>query len=347
VDSHGPGATLCISGVHDINTGIVPKSRDVLKGEGVGATIDGGNRASVAIDGNGNNVEGVTVENLTIQHISNASQEAAVGRNQGPGWTIRDNTVAHNATEGIEAGPGSTVDGNNVYDNGELGITGYLSRGAVITGNQVWNNNVGCRFDPTFEAGGIKIYSKGVAASVTISGNYVHDNCGPGIWTDTDVSGGRISSNTVANETSSDGGNGIEVELSCGLTVSDNKVTGSAAAGIMVSTSHNIDVTGNVVSGPKYGIRIWAANRSGDAGPVCGNTTNNNTVSGNSITVGSDVSGLYVYTGAAPSGNTFANNTYHGSHCKAALWQWFTSSNQNLSFSSWQRASEDVHGSCN
>jgi parallel beta-helix repeat protein len=348
VNANATGSTLCIQGLHTITSAIVPKSGDVLRGDGPGAVIDGGDVAAVAIDGNGNDVSNVTVEDLTIQHFANLDQIAAVGRNQGSGWAILNNTVAFNATEGIEAGPMSTVSGNSVHDNGQLGITGYLSDGAVVQNNEVYRNNVACAYDPSWEAGGIKLYSKGTPASVTISGNNVHDNCGPGIWVDTDISAGTISNNTVSNETSlnGEGGNGIEVELSCRLTVTGNTVTGSAKTGIMVSTSHDILVTGNTVSGGKHGIRIWAADRSADAGSICRNSSNNNTVSGNTVTSGSGVSGLYVYTGSTPTGNTFSDNTYHVSSCSTSVWQWFVSSNSNYGFTGWQGVGQDAHGSC-
>jgi hypothetical protein len=344
IDAHPQATTLCIQGLHNITSAIVPKSGDVLRGDG-SAVIDGGSVARVAIDGNGNSVSNVTVDDLTIQHIANVSQEAAVGRNQGDGWVITNNVVAYNATEGIEAGPHSLVQGNIVHDNGQLGITGYLSDGAQILDNQVYNNNSGCRFDPSFEAGGIKIYSKGTPATVTIVGNQIHDNCGPGIWTDTDVSGGSISGNQIANETSSsgEGGNGIEVELSCGLTVDHNTVTGSAKWGIIVSTSHSIVVgPGNVVSGGNGGIEVWAADRS-DAGPVCGNSTGNVTVTGNDVSVGGGTTGLYVYTGSTPRGIVFKGDTYHTSSCGTASWQWI---NSTLAFSAWQGDGLDTDGSC-
>jgi parallel beta-helix repeat protein len=309
--------------------------------------IDGGNIATLAIDGN--NADNVTVAGLLIQHINNALQLSAVGKNnEGSGWVVENNEVAFNATEGIFIGANSTIRNNHVHDNGQLGMSGYKSDYAVITGNEIDHN--GAPQYVTNEGGAIKFYK---GTGITVSNNNVHDNDGSGIWLDTDVVNSTVTGNTVTNNSDATNSSyGIEIEITCNVTVSNNTITGtsSEARAIMVSSSHDITVTGNTSSGTQHGITLWLdTSRSTQA--LCGAPSiDNNKVSLNTETLASGsshTSGVYVYRGTtAPTGVTFAGNTYHAPDCSAGHWQWFVTGNVNQSFASWLANPQDTGASC-
>jgi parallel beta-helix repeat protein len=346
INSSPAGTTFCISGSHSITTAIFPLSGDRLIGT-PGAVIDGGNVATVGIDGN--NANNVTVSGLVIQHINNASQISAVGRNnEGSGWTIEGNEVAFNATEGIFVGAYATVRMNHVHDNGQLGISGYESDNAIVAGNEVDHN--GAPQYVTFEGGGIKLYK---GTNVTVSNNNVHDNDGSGIWLDTDVVNSMVTANTLTNNADAIYDDyGIEIEITCNVTVSNNTITGTASEGraIMVSSSHDITVTGNVMSGTHNGITLWQ-DTSRTTQAICGAPSiNNDKVTSNVETLSSGsgyTTGVYLYIGnTAPTGVVFSGNTYHTPDCGTGHWQWFTTTNTNQSFSSWRGIPEDASASC-
>jgi parallel beta-helix repeat protein len=346
INAYPSGTTFCIAGSHSITTGILPKSGDALIGAS-GSVIDGGNAAAVGIDGN--NADYVTVEGLLIQYINNASQIAALGSdNVGSGWDIENNEVAFNATEGIFVGAGSMVRNNHVHDNGQLGIGGYQSSNAVVTGNEVDHNGA-----PQYvlsEGGGVKFFK---GTNVTVSNNNVHDNDGTGIWLDTDVVNSTVTGNTVTNNSDATSSSyGIEIEITCNVTVSNNAVTGtdSETNAIMISSSHDVNVTGNTTSGTNDGIVLWMdSSRTTQA--VCGAPSiNNDTVTANSVTLASGSShttGVYVYRGTtAPTGVSFSGDAYHLPDCSTGHWQWFTTTNVNQTFTGWQAIPQDTNASC-
>jgi parallel beta-helix repeat protein len=339
------GTTFCISGNHSITSGITPKSGDVLWGS-PGSLIDGGLVATVGINGNG--IDSVTVRDLEIEHINNASQIAAVANYAGTGWDIENNEVAFNATEGIQAGPQSVVRNNHVHDNGQLGITGYISNGAVVDSNEIDHN--GSPQYVTFEGGGAKFYK---GTGVIVSNNYVHDNDGTGIWLDTDVVSSTISGNTLTNNADSSNSNyGIEIELACNDKVTKNRVTGTSSEtnAIMISSSHNTSVTGNTTSGTNDGITLWMdSSRTTQA--ICGAPAiNNDVVNSNTVSLSAGVShstGVYVYRGVvAPTGVSFTGNVYHAPDCSTDHWQWYIATNANYVFTQWQSMQQDAAGSC-
>ena len=304
------------------------------------AVIDGGNTATQAIKGDG--LTGVTVEWLTVQHIHNAAQIAAVANNSGSGWSIHDNTVINNTTEGIQVGAQSTVTRNHVAYNGQLGITGYKSDGAFVTNNEIDHNGA-----PAYvlsEGGGMKFY---IGNGITVSGNNVHDNDGDGIWFDTDVVNSTITGNTLANNVdATNHAESIAVELACNDTVSGNTVTGTGYSGIWLSSSHDVKVTGNTVAGPTHTIRLWSDNtRTTQA--VCGPpSVSNDTVSGNTETLASGtghLTGMTVYKGLPPTGTAFSTNTYHAPDCGSAHWTWNVT---GYTFPGWQVSGMDTAGSC-
>jgi parallel beta-helix repeat protein len=339
VDANPGGTRFCIHGMHAITKAIVPKSGDVFRGD-PSATVDGGNVATIAFDGDGGTITDVTVRRLVVEHFNNAPQVPAVGRNAGTGWVIRGNEVAFNETEGIQVGPGALVAWNHVHDNGQLGISGYQSDDAVVKNNEVDHNNTD-GYDQTWEAGGMKFYE---GTNVLVTDNDVHDNTGTGIWFDTDVTG------TISDNVSTDNArDGINAEITCDVTIIGNTMTGSGRAGVFLSTSHDVTVTDNTISGSPQGIKVWM-DSTRTTGSICGKpSVDRDTATGNDVWLASGdsiTSGLYVYHGGAPTGVVFSGNTYHASDCSAAHWQWYTGGTPNYTFTSWQQMGNDKSGTC-
>ena len=345
--ANGAGTTFCITGSHSITTAILPKAGDSLIGA-PGSVIDGGNTATLAIDGN--NANSVTVKGLLIQHFNNTNLIPAVGKNnEGSGWDIENNEIAFNTTEGLFAGASSIVRNNHIHNNGQLGISGFQANNALITINEVDHN--GSPQYVTNEGGGIKFFK---GTNITVSNNKVHDNDGDGIWFDTDITGSTITGNTLANNVdATNHAESIAVELACNDMVTSNTITGTAYSGIWLSSSHDIQVTGNTINGPTHTIRLWSDNtRSTQA--VCGPpSVSNDKVTTNTETLASGSSfttGVYIYnggtgTGPAPTGVSFTGNTYHMPDCTAAHWQWYVTSNANVSFAGWQTIPQDTTAS--
>jgi parallel beta-helix repeat protein len=344
INAASAGTTFALSGNFALTTAIAPKGGDSFIGP---ATLNGGGKATLAIDGN--NVNNVSVRGLLIEHFNNASQIAALGRNnEGSGWVIENNEVAFNATEGIFVGVRSEVRNNHVHHNGQLGMNGYRSNYAEIAGNEIDHN--GAPQYVQFEGGGLKLFK---GTGITVWNNNVHDNDGSGIWLDTDVVNSTVTGNTVTNNSDATNSSyGIEIEITCNVTVSNNTITGTSSEtnAVMVSSSHNVSVTHNTTSGTQDGIMLWLdTSRSTQA--VCGAPSiNNDKVTFNTETLASGsshTSGVYVYRGStAPTGVSFAGNTYHAPDCSIRHWQWFVTGNINQSFAGWLANPQDPGASC-
>ncbi len=191
-------------------------------------------------------------------------------------------------------------------------------------------NNVALTVDPGWEAGGGKAHG----TNIVFDGCEADHNGGPGIWFDQWYPAGTPASAKVYNpgavvrnsRVHDNLGAGIMYEVSRGATIADNVVwhNGSAsagwvwAAGILISSSSDANVYGNLVAWNLDGISVVSQDRADAAGPVGGNSVHDNTVALGSPVAGdgSDktllafiddwASGMYT-SGAA---NTAARNAY-------------------------------------
>jgi hypothetical protein len=158
-------------------------------------------RTSVALAGGDN----VTIQGLVIEKYANPAQTGVIGDHQsGNSWIVQNNEVRLNHGTGIKVGNSARLIGNYIHENGQLGIFG--TSGSLIKNNEIARNNL-AGFSANWEAGGAKF---GNAHDITVSGNYVHDNVGDGLWTDGDSSGGLYENNIVVNNAK----NGIAHEIS-------------------------------------------------------------------------------------------------------------------------------------
>jgi hypothetical protein len=206
----------------------------------------------------------VTIQGLTIEKFANEAQIGAI--EAGRGWVVEDSEVRLNHGGGIS--DATITRRNYVHDNGQIGVGGNAPD-LVVADNEIsFNDYAG--FCTCWEAGGGK-WSR--ARHLVVRDNNVHDNIGPGLWTDTDNIDVLYAHNVVRRNT----GVGIFHETSFDAVIRDNVVTGNGrawtgwldGAGILINSSPNIQIYGNTVLNNKDGIGItqWDRGSSPTLGP--------------------------------------------------------------------------------
>ena len=289
-------------------------SSDILE---LGETLD-------AFHGAGTNV---TIKGLTIEKYAGAQQHGAVSCVSG-NWLIQGNIIRLNHARGISFAQcdGIRILANKISRNGNLGIGGSLAKDAVVQGNEIEANNY-AQVGTGWEAGGGK-WSR--TTNLVVSDNMVHDNFGPGLWSDIDCEGTLYSGNTVTHNV----GAGIFYEISRHARIEKNNVASNGNpmwqdpwlwdAQILISTSSDVMVEHNTVVVSDYGngITIIDQKRGNDA--TAERRAINNQVTQNTITYQADKGGSGAgsdrekpyprnssYAGEFEKGNVFDGNTYH------------------------------------
>lgn len=212
----------------------------------------------VAIDSNfsnGNQAD-VTIEYLTIEKFQPNGDAAAINQSSNTGWTVQYNTITLNVPgAGLIAGADNTLKDNCLTLNGQYGFQSSdvgtwgndsLTGGpynVTVTDNEISYNDT-CDFEGLFgnpaigwskydpvpaqyrnphcgqvtgdgNQGGFKLWATN---GVTIAGNYIHDNWGPGIWADTDNANTTYRGNTITRND----GQAIIEEISYNFSITDN-----------------------------------------------------------------------------------------------------------------------------
>jgi hypothetical protein len=225
------------------------------------SVLSGNYSSSSAIDSNSTigNQTGVTVEYLTIEKYHPSGNASAVNPDSNTGWTIAYNTIALNVPgAGVILGADNVLRSNCLTLNGQYGFQSVavnswgvdsLTSGPYnlsVTGNEISYNDT-CDFEgaldnpsigwskhnpvpqqfrnphcgsvvPGGDQGGFKLWQ---TDGVTIEGNYIHQNWGPGAWADTN------NANT---------------------TYADNTITDNDEAAIIEETSYNFAVVNNYIA---------------------------------------------------------------------------------------------------
>jgi parallel beta-helix repeat protein len=264
--------------------------------------------------------DGVAIRDLVVEKYAAPAQEGAIDSRRDTGdrvggrdWVISGNVVRWNHGVGIACSTGALVEQNLVYENGQLGLAAK-GNGVTITGNEVYGNNT-AGFSAGWEAGGSKFaYTSGLV----VEDNFVHDNAGPGLWTDIDNIDTLYQGNVVVDNA----GIGIFHEISYDAIIANNEVRGNGfafdswlwGAGIAVSTSVNVEVYGNTVEGNADGIVGVQQDRSDSPasyGPLSleNLTVHDNLVTGNGgwTGIGQDVGDNSVFTSR---NNRYYDNVY-------------------------------------
>jgi parallel beta-helix repeat protein len=207
--------------------------------------------------------------------------------------TVRDLNITDGWGDGIYIGYGSAdtntnvrVLNNHIYGNRRNNISTISVTNAVIDANIVVGESGG-----TAPSEGINLEPNAgnTVSNVSVTNNIVSGNTGNGIGLT------RASTATIEK-----------------IAVTSNQVSGNGA-GIGVSRSEYVTVTGNTVVGnTEYGIKVAA---SGSSLPATNVSISANTCSGNGtsgIEVNGNIASGDIITDISISGNTTTGNTYHG-----------------------------------
>jgi parallel beta-helix repeat protein len=298
--------------------------------------------APVAVTSNARDTDlNVTVAGLTIEMFATPAQHGAIDTSA-PGWTIEDDQVGLNHGAGVTTEGHATIENVDASDNGEEGIGGTGADTMVV--DNVIDNNNWAGFDPEWEAGGAKW---GAASDLTVSGNVVRDNQGPGLWSDvqsTDVTyeGNTVTGNTIA---------GIFFEISSDATISDNYVSDNGfgmnvwlwGSGILIAESSDVHVTGNTVATNANAIGLIQQRRGkGSDGQRL--ILHDISIDDNVVNLGTGSMGMVTDDGenSVFSDPTigYSDNIY--SNCSGAHFLW---DNKFLTAGEWRALGHDVNGS--
>lgn len=310
VDANPEGTTFVIkAGVHRRQQ-VVPRNGDSFIGE-PGAVLDGERAVEFAFGGDRVNV---TVRGLVIENYATPTRTGVIRYSAGHGyWVVENNEVRFNGGIGIAAGPRWQVRGNYIHHNGQLGMSAS-GEDIVIEGNEIaFNNTEG--IDPYWEAGGTKfVYT----FNLKVRNNHVHDNHGPGLWTDIN----NVNTLYEGNRVVGNFGPGIFHEISYDAVIRNNTVEGNGfgytgwvdGAGILVNSSPNVEIYGNTVRRNNDGIAGIQADRGvGIQGPW---ELRNLSVHDNVIVMGTGQTGIVRQGGLTHPvwgpdwNNRFDHNTY-------------------------------------
>lgn len=256
------GYELCTYREDMFVDGVLYRRVDDKSKLGPGLWYGGDNKAYIQINPEGRLIElgvtpaaftgkaqNVTIKNIIVEKYASEAQQGAIQGTQSTGWQVIDVTARWNHGGGLSPGKSMIVQGGSYSYNGQIGMVGE-GDGAVIENTEISFNNY-ANYNWGWEAGGTKFWR---TDGMTIRNNCVHNNYGPGLWTDIDNINILYENNVVfAND-----GDGIKHEISYKATIrnnfvglngkgKDNWLWGSQ---ILVQNSSDVEVYENVVEVP-------------------------------------------------------------------------------------------------
>lgn len=317
-----------------------PKDGQQFFGQ-VGAILDGQNRTRNAFTGGAKNVR---ISNLVIRAYTNPAQEGAIEGSSSNAWEVDHNEITETAGLGLRVGPYMNAHDNWVHHNHQLGVGGS-GPNIVVAHNDISFNNYKGEYDPGWEAGGSKWTE---TTGLVVKSNNVHNNVGPGLWTDignrnTTYDGNWVHDNDYNGPNSSAG---IFHEISGSAVIKNNLVVHNGSswnawawnAGIQIAGSSDVEIYGNQVLDNSNGISLLQQNRYGEWAPGVRNiNVHDNIVRTKGITGFVQDTGENVFNGSRNV--KFSNNTYVGG---TYLFAW---NNQDLGPAQWQATGNDATGS--
>jgi hypothetical protein len=295
----------------------------------------------------GSNERGVArvrLSGLVVERFANPAQSAAAVE-MGPGWVVDGLEVRENHGGGIDNGSRSVLRNSHVHHQGQLGLSGSGAVGAVVERNRIDHNNT-AGYDSAWEAGGAK-WAAGTGR-LTVRGNQVLDNNGPGLWTD----GDNVDTLYEHNLVEGNQGPGILHEISYDAVIRGNTLRDNAreSAGrsiwygsdILVNSSQRVEIADNTVVSSVNAIGLVDADRgAGRLGPyrVAEVDVHDNVIR---MAPGAETGLVGRMTAFEPGAQVrFRRNTYHVPDPGADFWQWEGS----LDAAGWRGRGQDRDGS--
>jgi parallel beta-helix repeat protein len=322
--SYAEGTTFCIKKGTYYGQQVQPKSGQTFIGE-VGAVMDGQNSTSYAFYAWSERLN-VTIKNLEIKNYNTSQYFGAINMFVGNpnwytdpvygsgGWRVENCYIHHNNAAGIALGRDNVVVKNNRLNyNEQEGISLRFGKGQQVLNNEIGYNNSNVNYDWGNEAGGSKFWE---TENMVLDSNWVHDNHGPGLWSDHGNKNTTYSNNTVENNYSS----GIFHEISYSATIFGNTVKNNGfgwggwywGAGIQIVNSGPAVIYDNYVEGNKNGIMSTHQDARGTWG------TESSTVYGNTV-VNSGGSGRATADSSLSGSGNWYSNTFSGSSYTVGL----------------------------
>jgi Right handed beta helix region len=266
----------------------------------------------------GGDAEDVVLEGLIIEKYASDSQEGAIFTDDARGWRIADVTARWNHGEGLSFGPQTLVTGGSFSHNGQMGIAGSGGAGSRLHGVEIaFNNYAG--YDPKWDAGGTKFWE---TRGLIVQDSCIHDNAGPGLWTDND----NIDTIYQGNKVFMNANEGIKHEISYRAIIRNNIVVRNGTSGfddwlwgaqILIQDSSNVEVDHNLVEvAAEFGNGIGVIYQDRGVGAYGPWQAVNNSVHHNTIILrgGRGQNGVVTDTDDArfwrDAGNSFDWNTY-------------------------------------
>ena len=346
VSDHPSGTKFLLKRGRYVGQEIEPKDRNWILGE-PGAVLDGGGAVEYAFRSHASHIviAGLEVTNYVpkLQHapIIAKTYQAQEG---GIGWVVEGNHIHHNLHAGLFLSDGGVARGNRIHHNGQIGLkVGWAPNGALVEGNDIHHNNY-LGLGDGFEDGGTKF---ALTDGLVVRGNRVHDNRGPGLWTDIDNRDTLYEGNVVERNTR----NGIYHEISYSAIIRDNRVVDNGhghkswlwGGGIVVAGSRDVQIYGNTLAGNGNGISLIEQDRgSGRYGEY---RLRNISVSDNVVAMSEGQTGVVMDNGddavLAPGNVEFDDNVYVVTSFGGEWWRF---GDADLHFDEWQARGNDPDG---
>ena len=190
------------------------------------------------------------------------------------------------------------IQGGHYSHNGQIGIVGNHG-GVVLDSVEIAFNNY-ARFDAGWEAGGTKF---SYADGLVVRNSCVHNNYGPGLWTDIDNRNILYEKNKVFENAS----DGIKHEISFDAVIRNNVSARNGyghdiwawGSQILIQNSSNVQVYDNVAEvSPDYGNGVSIVYQERGTGKLGEYRSSGNTIRNN----------LVIYRGKRGLGGIFADH---------------------------------------
>ena len=292
---------------------------------------------------------------LIVEKYAAPTSTGAIEECPGPcsnNWTVENTEIRLNHAYGLSVGKASTTLKSNIHHNGQSGVGANGGPNILVQNTEIaFNNTLG--YDYNWEAGGSKFHN---TSNLVLKGNYVHDNKGPGLWSDGDNIYVTYDSNTLANNVAA----GILHEISFDAVIKNNTSKGDGygtpgtscywGSAIAVNDSPNVEIYGNTIVNGQNGICAEQSDRGSSRTHnqpyrIENLNVHNNTIIQNSSTATATAivqigTGNAVY---AQWNNRCNSNTYIVANpSTSSLFRWM---DKAVSFAQWQSYGNDIRGS--